>query len=57
MKCIVFLCPNTSDQGKFEGPLCTPCADSLRGQYSPDARWRIIYSVLQDSLGAGVVHT
>lgn len=30
-KCIVKDCPNTSDHGKFFGPLCSPCASALQG--------------------------
>lgn len=47
MKCIVKHCPNTSDQGRFEGTLCAPCAGALRGEgrSSQYAATRILTSI------------
>jgi len=35
-KCLVALCPNWSNEGKFEGPICMPCAEVLRGHRDGD---------------------
>ena len=33
--CIVPGCENRTDLGDFDGPLCLPCADFIRGKKSP----------------------
>jgi len=33
--CIIPGCENRTDQGGFDGPLCTPCSDFVRGRKSP----------------------
>lgn len=48
MKCQVRLCPNTSEEGRFDGNLCAPCAEALKGSdglLSPAAR-RILASLI-----------
>jgi hypothetical protein len=36
MKCLVYGCENTSEQGRFVGELCVPCREMLRtGLVSP----------------------
>lgn len=34
LACIVMSCTNRSNEGKFDGPICMPCADVLRGRSS-----------------------
>ncbi len=44
-KCIVKYCPNIWEEGRFEGPVCSPCATALRGMASPIAASRILAAI------------
>jgi len=46
MKCIVRACPNYSEDGTFQGPICSPCADAVQGYFSPVSVRRIVTSML-----------
>ena len=48
MKCIVRLCPNDTNDGRFLGPICVPCSEALKGEaklLSP-AWYRVVASAL-----------
>jgi hypothetical protein len=43
--CIVRYCSNTKGEGRFDGPVCSPCANALRGEREPPAASRILKSI------------
>ena len=47
--CIVPGCINREGEGRFEGPLCSPCAEGLRsnGTHEHDAASKIIAAALR----------
>lgn len=45
MKCLVRYCPNRQGEGRFEGPICRPCAKALRGEPAPFAASRILAAI------------
>ena len=51
MKCMVLMCPNDSEDGLFEGEICHPCADALRG-YGGDGNRHAVKRVILSALAA-----
>lgn len=54
LKCAVIWCRNRRDEGAFDGPICVPCLEALRGDHSPISTNRILVTLIESLTGFGV---
>lgn len=51
MKCAVRLCPNKREEGQFDGPICVPCLEALRGRGVAAVETRILRTIIEAMTG------